>query len=417
MKFLFVHQTIPGQFKYLARYLASKQGNEVLFITEPRSATLAGVRKIEYRPRLRPSRSTHKYLTGLQNGIIRGQEVGRITLRLRKQGFMPDLIYAHPGWGESLYLKDVYPEFLILNYFEFYYHAFCADTFFDPEEPIVLNDVLRIRTKNAINLLSLEACDWGVTPTKWQWQQHPAEFRYKISIIHDGVNTHVVKPDPDARFTLPTGLTLSARDEVVTYVSRNLEPYRGFPSFLRAASEISRRRPQCHILIVGGDGGGYGRQPPKGKTWRELLLQETSADTNRIHFLGHVRYKDYLRILQISSAHVYLTVPFVLSWSMLEAMSAGCVLIGSNTPPVAEVIKHGENGLLVDFFSSEGIADTVEEVLSDREHFSALRTRARETVLNRYSLETCLPKQLRLMEDLMNGRLLGTTLGRRPTMP
>lgn len=323
---------------------------------------------------------------------------------MKKKGFRPDIVYAHPGWGESLYIKDVYPDVPLLNYFEFYYHVFGADTYFDPQEPINVDDLLRIRTKNAINLLSLESCDWGISPTDWQWRQHPPQFRNKISVIHDGIDTTVAKPDPTARLTLASGVTLGPSDEVVTYVARNLEPYRGFPSFMRAAAKISARRPNCHILIVGGDGVSYGRRPQAGTTYRQMMLAEVDIDPTRVHFLGKLPYGQYLKVLQVSSAHVYLTVPFVVSWSMLEAMSVGCPVIGSNTPPVVEVIEDGKNGLLADFFSPEEIAERVDEALDHEDRMAALRERARNTVLERYDLASCLPRQLKVMEDLIAGR-------------
>jgi len=406
MKVLFIHQGIPGQFGRLARHLASDPNNQVWFVTKPQTKPIQipGVRKIEYRPDRSPGKGTHHYIVGLQNGVRHGQAVARVAFELKKKGFRPDIVYAHPGWGESLYLKDVYPDVPLLNYFEFYYRGFGADTYFNPQEPIKFDDLLRIRTKNAINLLSLESCDWGISPTDWQWRQHPPQFRNKISVIHDGIDTTVAKPDPTARLTLASGVTLDPSDEVVTYVARNLEPYRGFPSFMRAAAKICARRPNCHILIVGGDGVSYGRRPRAGTTYRQMMLAEVDIDPTRVHFLGKLPYGQYLKVLQVSSAHVYLTVPFVVSWSMLEAMSVGCPVIGSNTPPVAEVIEDGKNGLLADFFSPEEIAERVDEALDHEDRMAALRERARNTILERYDLANCLPRQLKVMEDLIAGR-------------
>jgi glycosyltransferase involved in cell wall biosynthesis len=222
-------------------------------------------------------------------------------------------------------------------------------------------------------------------------------------VIHDGIDTQTCIPVEDKRIFLDNGLRLSRADEVVTYVSRNLEPYRGFPSFMRAAAIVSRRRPHCHFLIIGGDSVSYGRRLPKGETYRQSMLAEVDVDPTRFHFLGRVPYRRFLDCLQVSSVHVYLTFPFVLSWSMLEAMSAGCLVLGSDTPPVAEVIEDGRNGLLTDFFSPEAIAGRVDEVLDHPDRMANVRMRARETVLERYALERCLPRHLAVIEKLMNG--------------
>jgi glycosyltransferase involved in cell wall biosynthesis len=404
MKILFIHQSLPGQFGKLAHHLAQDPDNEVLFVTKPRKEEIEGVRKIQYRTGPISGQGTHPNILNLQNGVVHGQAVAKVTLALKKKGFVPDIVYAHPGWGEALYIKDIHPDVPLLNYCEFYYHAFGADTFYDPDEPVPMKEVFRIRTKNAVNLLSLESCDWGISPTHWQWRQHPKEFRDKISVIHDGVDTSKVKPDPEARLVLEDGTTLDREREVVTYVARNLEPYRGFPAFMRAAQILCARRPNCHVIILGGDRVSYGRRPPKGTTYREMMLAEVDIDPARLHILGSVPYAQYLKILQVSSAHVYLTMPFVLSWSMMEAMAAECLIVGSNTPPVAEVIEDGKNGLLADFFSPEEIAERIEEALDRKDRMAALRRRARETVLERYDIARCLPRQVKIIEDLAAGR-------------
>ena len=292
----------------------------------------------------------------------------------------------------------------LLNYFEFFYRSEGSDVGFGEGRSVSPDERARVRTKNGINLLSLDACDWGLTATRWQWQQYPVEYRGRISIIHEGVDTVRVAPRPDAHVELPDGRTLTRDDEVVTYVARNLEPYRGFPTFMRAVETICHRRPRTHIVIVGGDEISYGSPLPNGEIYRERLLSEVSVDLHRVHFLGRIPYPQFLRLLQVSSVHVYLTYPFVLSWSMLEAMASGCLVIGSATPPVQEVLEDGRNGLLVDFFSPDEIADRVDEVLGHRDHMAELRRRARETILEGYDLAHCLPRQLALIEDLAAGR-------------
>jgi glycosyltransferase involved in cell wall biosynthesis len=410
MNVLFVHQNMPGQFPHLAAKLAADPHNRVVFLTRPRPVGIAGVTKIEYRLPAPPAGGTHASLQNLQNGILHGEGVAMALLAFQKHyRFQPDIVYAHPAWGETLFMKEVFPDAALVHYCEFFYHGLGADTFFDPDEELTTQALMRIRTKNAINLLNLEACDIAVTPTGWQWRLHPEVYRPKIRIIHDGIDTVAARPNPLARVILPDGTALDAGDEVVTYVNRSLEPCRGLYSFMDAAERLAKLRPHCRFLVVGAeDGHYYGPHPPAGKTYRELALARVAAARDRLHFVGRLRHSEYLKVLQISSAHVYLTSPFVLSWSMLEAMAVGCVVVGSNTPPVAEVIVDGRNGLLADFFSPDEIVERVIEALTQPERMREIRAAARATVFERYTLERCLPAQLALLEEAVSHRPVPT---------
>ena len=405
MKILFLHQNMPGQYKHLARVFGADPKNEVYFISKPKPVEIPGVKKITYKLHREQNKDIHHYLAPAESAVLYGQAVARVLMDLRKTGFKPDVVCAHPGWGEAMFVKDVFPDAPLLNYFEFYYHSSGSDVGFDPEYNVTLNDLCRIRVKNMNNLLSLEACDAGVSPTRWQRKQFPAEFLYKIAQIHDGIDTKIAAPNPGAKIQLPNGKQLGRDDEIVTYVARNLEPYRGFPTFMRAVPEICRRRPNAHIVIVGGDGVSYGRKLPKGQTFRAKMLKEVKIDPERVHFAGYLPYDKFLKILQASSVHIYLTYPFVLSWSMLEAMSAGCLVIGSDTAPVTEVISDGKNGLLVDFFSPKQIAERIDEVLDHKDRMARIRKAARDTILERYDLDMCLKKHVKLIKSLAAGKL------------
>jgi glycosyltransferase involved in cell wall biosynthesis len=343
---------------------------------------------------------THAYLRDFEAHVRRGQEVVRLALSLRdKARFQPDVVVSHPGWGESLFLRDVFPAARHIQYCEFYYHATGADVGFDPEFPASLNDQLRVRIKNSTQLQSVVAADAGLSPTAWQQGRYPAELRGKISVIHDGIDTAVARPDPGA-FVELQGQRFAAGDEVVTYVARNLEPYRGFHVLMRSLEKLQAMRPRARVIVVGGDEVSYGRAPEGKESWRQHYTRELEGrvDFSRVSFVGKVPYAEYLKILQVSAAHVYLTYPFVLSWSMLEAMAAGCVLVGSRTPPVEEVLEDGRNGLLFDFFDSAAIAERVADVLAHPAEYQRLRTQARQTVLDRYDLATvCLPRTLALL--------------------
>lgn len=405
LKLLFVHQNFPGQFCHLLAPLRQSGRVDVMGVGERRwvSANLgrlpAGMPVLAYdMPPTIPGEEDGMLRTSAQ-AMARGRQVAAALLDLRKRGYYPDVVYAHPGWGESLFVKDVFPAARLVHYCEFFYRADGLDVGFDPEFPDPFEERLRLRARTGHHLQSLEAMDLGISPTEWQRQCFPSAYRGRIEVAHDGIDTALARPDATARVILPNGRQLSASDEVVTFVNRNLEPYRGFHSFMRALPQLQRLRPDAQILIVGGDEVSYGKQTPPGY-YRQKMLDEVggSLKLEHIHFLGKVPYDYYLRLLQVSTAHVYLTYPFVLSWSMLEAMACGCVVIGSRTAPVQEVIEEGRNGLLVDFFSPEEIADAVAGACRSRQDLAELRHAARQLVVERYDLtEVCLPRQLQLL--------------------
>lgn len=402
MKILFVHQNFPGQYLHLARHLGTLPGNEIIFITQRHDATLPGVKNIVYKPHRGITQNQHHYLVDTESGLLNAQAVARIALDLKQSGFTPDVMLGHNGWGEIWYLKDVFPNTPLIGYFEFFYRFTGADVGFDPEEKLIFDTAPKVRTKNLGNLIGLDATDLGQTPTAWQRSLYPAVYQPKLSVIHEGINTQIVVPDANARLVITEiGIELSRDDEVVTYVARNLEPYRGFPEFMRSLPSILEQRPNAHVLIVGGDEVSYGHRLPDGQTHRQKMLAElgSSLDLSRVHFLGKLPYSTYLKVLQISRVHVYLTFPFVLSWSMLESMAAGCLLVTSKTAPVEEVIREGENGFLVDFFSSEQItARVVDALLAGKDGYAELRQNARRTIIEKYDLQTiCLPAQLELL--------------------
>ena len=399
MNILFIHQNFPGQFRHIAQALVNAGGHQIMSLCSETAPGLPGVQGIVYKTERKGTPGIHAYMSGPEAHVIRGQSVARALLALKQQGYKPDAIVAHMGWGEALFPKDIFPEVPLITFFEFFYQVSGADVGFDPEYPIGLDDHLRVRIKNITNLVSLEAADIGISPTAWQRSLYPQEYQAKIRLIHEGINTGIAIPDASAVVELASGLKLTRADEVITYVARNLEPYRGFHIFMRAVDIILKRRPNCHILIVGGDDVSYGKKLPEGETYRERMLKEVDLDPARVHVVGKLPYQLYLNVLQISSVHIYLTYPFVLSWSMLEAMSAGCVVIGSATPPVQEVIQHGINGLLVDFFSPVQIADSVDTVLNDQDQMQAIRTAARTTIIERYPLQQGIDAYLQVFKE------------------
>ncbi|MCL2591215.1 MAG: glycosyltransferase family 4 protein [Betaproteobacteria bacterium] len=386
MKVLFIHQNSPGQLRHLAAHLAQQPDVEVLAIGRETAPGMEGIRLLRYRPHRTPSKETHPYVHTFENAVLHGQQVLRMLLDLKGQGYRPDIVVAHPGWGETLYVKLAFPDTKIIHYTEYYYHLEGADAGFDPEFPLTIESAAFISSRNALHLFNIEQCDVGITPTHWQKGLYPAAYHDKIHVIHEGVNVSRLVPDPEAFLKFSNGKQLRVGDPVVTYVARNLEPYRGFHCFMRALPELLKARPDCQVIVVGGDDVSYGDRPDDAPNWREKMLRECPVDLERVHFLGKVNYDLYRCILQVSAVHVYLTYPFVLSWSVLEAMACGCLLVASDTAPVREVIRHGENGWLVNFFDGKALVEYVLYALSNPPEAAVLRANAQQSA-QAYSVE------------------------------
>ena len=404
MRILFVHQSFPAQYRHVVRALAA-QGHQLvgLGIEALNEPIPDGVTYVRYGLTRGTGQDVHPWAAETETKVIRAEACARAAHQLREQGFVPDLICAHPGWGEALFLRDVWPEAPLLSYQEFYYNARGFDFDFDPEfqGPLVWEACANLRMKNANPLLMLEASSWNVTPTAFQRSSFPAHVRDRISVIHDGIDTQLAAPEAaPAPLLLPDGTQLSPGDQLITFVNRRIEPYRGCLTFIRAIPAIQKSCPDARIVVVGGhEGVAYGKEPPTA-TWRDLSLAQIRGqyDKSSLHFTGNLAYGAFLQLLKLSACHVYFTYPFVLSWSLLEAMSTGLPIVGSSTPPVKEVIQDGHNGLLVDFFSPDQLAVAVAEMLSNRERARAMGAAARQTILANYSLERCVPRHLHLMQ-------------------
>ena len=407
MKILFIHQHFPAQFKFLAPALAADPRNTVVAMPmrAVKERLWRGVNLAPYAAARGSTPKVHPWVGDFETKVIRGEACFRAALRLKAQGFAPDVVIAHPGWGESLFVKDVWPRTRLGLYCEFYYRQEGTDVGFDPEfataDP---GDVCRLRLKNLNNRLHLEMADAGIAPTLWQASTFPEPFRSRISVVHDGIDTGAITPDAAVSLTLGDGRVLGRSDEVITFVNKNLEPYRGYHVFMRALPELLKRRPRAQVLLVGDNGVSYGARPENGRTWKDIFIDEvrpdiTAADWNRVHFLGTLPYGQFITLLQCSSVHIYLTYPFVLSWSLLEAMSAGCAIVASDTAPLAEAILPGETGRLVGFFDRPALVDAVADLLEHPEERTRLGTKARAFVQEHFDLKrVCLPRQLEWVE-------------------
>lgn len=409
MRFLFVHQNFPGQFLHIVRHLAASRQHDIVFITEPNDNTINGVRKVPYAKPPPAAPEAHIATRELDGAVRRAEAVGRTAANLKLLGYEPDIIIGHHGWGEMLNLRDVWPATPMLGYMEFYYQPIGIDVGFDPEFPIGVDDFPRIRAKNAINHIALNLDGEGQSPTEWQVSTYPEWARKRINLLWEGVNLDVCKPNPKARRTPLTigGMTIAPSDKLVTYVSRDLEPYRGFPAMMRSVPHLLRARKDIKIAMVGGDGVSYGNPPTGGTNWREVMCREIGAgfDPSRVVFPGRVPYETYLSLLQRSDAHVYLTYPFVASWSLREALAIGCAIVGSDSQPVREFITHNENGLLTSFFDPAALAHAAVRLIEDPVLSNRLRANARQYAEVHLSMADYLKAYEALIE-----RMTGLTL-------
>lgn len=403
MKILFVHQNFPGQFVHLAPALAER-GHEVKALTDETNNRKSPIETFRYRkPEGRPDVAVARHGTTFTEMTNRAYRVARAALVLRdKHGFEPDVIFGHGGWGETLYLREVWPRARLIVYAELYYAPRGLDVGFDPEITQESDDkAFSVVARQGHQALMMVQADAALSPTEFQADTFPDCFRDKITIIHDGIDTARLCPDTDAQVTLPDGTQFRAGDEVLTFINRNLEPYRGYHSFIRALPTVLEARPNAHVVLVGGDDVSYGMRPKDGRSWKETYLNEVrdKLDMSRVHFTGKIPYSSFVSLMQVSRVHCYLTVPFVLSWSMLEAMSAGALVVGSRTAPVEELITDGENGRLVDFFDTDEIADTLIDGLARPEAYLSMRRAARQQIVDNYDLRSiCLPRLIALVE-------------------
>lgn len=399
MNILFLHRDFPGQFKYLAPEIAQNPLNLVLFLTaEDKIPSVAGINKLVYKT---PSKSNqcHPFAQNFEDNVLHGRAAAEIGVAMKQKGIIPDIIVGH-SWGLTMFMKDVFPDVPALTYFEWFWNAQGAVVGFDGKE-LSTDKKAELRASNAQTLIDLCSCDGGITPTEWQKSQFPKDFHDKIKVIHDGVDTEFCKPDANATFFIQDkNLTLSAKDEVITYATRGMEPYRGFPQVMEAIEKLQKLRTNAHFIIGGEDRVCYGEKLSHG-SYKQMMLKKLDLDLSRIHFVGGLTFNDYLKILQISSVHIYSTMPFVLSWSILEAMACECCVVASSTAPVLEVMKDNENGLLFDFYNVNELVEKVEFALNNPAKAAEIRKNARLAVIEKYELKDCLIKQLEYMQSLI----------------
>ena len=417
MNILFIHQNFPGQFKSLVPALLDK-GHDISVLTTSNltNYSIKNIKVYNYKIKRVSTKGIHPWLIDFETKIIRGEACALAAKELKSNGYCPDVIVAHHGWGESMFLKEIWPQANLGIYCEFYYASEGQDVGFDPEFPVSKKtlDDSRLKLKNLNNILHFDIADAAISPTRWQASTFPKGFREKIDIIHDGIDTKKIVPNKTAEVTLNTNgqkpIKLTVNDEIITFINRNLEPYRGYHIFMRSLPEILKNRPRCRVVIIGGDGVSYGAKPDisryKFGTWKDIFIKEvkpfiSESDWTRVHFVGQIPYSTYLSVLQISSCHVYMTYPFVLSWSLLEAMSVECPIVASDTAPVREVIIHNKTGVLTDFFDPKELSSAVIKTVKNSNKAKKLGKSARKFVVEHYDLfNVCLPRQIKWIERL-----------------
>ena len=407
MNILFVHQNMPGQYRELVQWLAAQGGHRIFFLTQKKDApNLPGVETRVYKPHRKPAKDAYGLSKVWEEAVGSGFGAAVAARRLETDDrFIPDIVIGHVGWGELTFFKQVWPQVPIIGFFEYYYNLHGGLVGFDPEEPISEHAPFLMQARNAVPLANIEVVDQGHTPTLWQRDRFPTSFHDRMYVCHDGIRTDTLLPNPDVELRLGRlENPLTRDDEVLTYVARNLERARGFHVFMRALPQIMKERPNARVLIVGGNEVSYGGKSDDPKGLRGEMEAEVGdqLDWDRLHFLGRIPYPDYQKLVQLSRCHVYLTMPFVLSWSLLESMSMGATVVAADVAPVREAITHGETGLLVDFFDPDAVAAQVIDVLAAPQKFAHLGVAARAHVVSEYDfLNKCLPEHIAQINALV----------------
>ncbi len=413
-KILFVHQNFPGQYKHIVNALSIDNDKYDVHTLSIQKFEDKKTTNHHYNITSSNVMGVNQWAVEFETKMIRADACAKKSMQLKQNGFYPDLIIGHPGWGETFFLKEVWPNAKIISYAEFYYKTSDCDIDFDLDllENILKKDFEEFHQFNQFKLNARNApfthiysiSDYLVCPTEFQKDLLPDIIKPNVKVIHDGIDTDYLKPIEDLSIKIG-GTIFTKKNKLITYVSRSLDPYRGFHIFVNSIPKILKDNPEANILIVGNaETPGYGATPPGGKMYKEICYGpiEDEIDNSRVHFLGRVPYDSFVKIIQLSTIHVYLSYPFVLSWSMLEAMSCGALVIGSNTDPVTEVLHDEKNGLIVDFFDSDSIAEKVTQVLNNSNKYNDLRNNARKTIIDNYDLKTiCLPRHLGLINEAL----------------
>ncbi len=400
MKILFIHDNYPAQFGAIGSWLAGR-GWDVKFATAWTGGDSTDRRFIRYAAHREPTEGVHPYAAHFEKAAINGQAAARSFITAREAGYVPDIIMAHSGWGSGMFARNIWPEAKFVAYLEWWYNYPATDDLSLGTHKYNLHTALRQTTRNLPFHLDMTGAALCLCPTEYQASQFPDDIRPKLTVLHDGVDMTMHAPAP-APVTHAAGLDLTGMPEITTYFTRGMEPHRGFPQFMRALARLQADRPGLHAIVGGEDRVAYGTKLPEGESWKQRILAELDGrlDLSRIHWVGLQPRPEFVKVLQASHAHVYLTANFVLSWSMLDAMAIGCPMVVSDCPPVREYMSE-DTGLMVGLHDTDTLAVRIAEALDNREAMRARGQAARQVVADRCDKARVYPKKEALLKALV----------------
>lgn len=398
---------MPGQYRELITWLAARpEGHEIYFLTQRSDVKLPGVTTVTYKAHHQPAKDAYGLSKDWEASAGTGIGAALAARQLKDaRGWSPDIIIGHTGWGELTFLKEIWPDVPIIGFFEYFYRTSGGLVGFDPEKPPNDQAGFFAQARNTVPYTNIHTVDLGHTPTYWQRDRFPESFHDRMYVCHDGIRTDRLQPDPEASISLGRlDRPLTRDDEVITYVARNMERARGFHIMMRALPKILKERPNARVLMIGGNETSYGAESKHPGGLRGEMEEELKGqvDWSRVHFLGRIPYDALCDIIRISRCHIYLTMPFVLSWSLLESMSMQATVVAADVAPVREAITHGETGMLVDFFDPDALAAQVVDVVANPESYAHLGPNARAHVVETYDFLTrCLPEHIAQINALV----------------
>ena len=383
---LFVHNNFPAQFRDLVNVLRAR-GVPCAAIGGPNAPGIDGMAMGRYGMQRGSTPGILPLAVRAEADLIRAEGALRVARALKERGFDPAVIVGHSGWGETILLEEAFPDAKVVLYPEFFYRGRGLDIDFDSEFlPTTDEAILLGKAKNATLALALTDADAIVSPTEFQGSLLPPVFQPLVRVIHEGIDVDQIRPEAAAPFVVSDELTIQPGAPVITHINNQLEPLRGLHIFARALPRLMAEVPDAQILIFGQTHKRpYGGSPTDGRSWREVCFDGVEVDPARLHFLGKTSHDRMLQALRLSTAHVYYTYPFVLSWSLVEAMASGCYVIASDTPPLHDAIEDGVNGRLLPFFDVEALSEAMIAACRDPQASAPLRAAARETAVAKFS--------------------------------
>jgi glycosyltransferase involved in cell wall biosynthesis len=400
-KILLLHRNQPAQFEFFGRWLAGRGWH----VTYAHAGTVSdtidkdGIRTLRF-PVAPMERSDNDYRYALDYAAATAFGAGLLFEHLRStEGYRPDVVISHAGWGVGLGVRQIWPQCRYIAYHEWYYTDLDWITG-RVERPSTVPVAITNRMRNLPISAEFDSADSHWCPTRFQADRFPKPLRDQITVIPDGVDCALHRPDPAAEVDFDW-LRLPDRPKLLTYATRGMEPLRGFPQFMMAVERLQKRRGDFHTLVLAQDSVSYGPRLPEGESWGKRALDALDLDPARLHLEGMKPRPEYLRTLQASTAHVYFTEPFVTSWSLSEALASGCLVIGSRTGPVMELVEDMRTGILVDMDDPEEVADMVEWVFDNPREAQAIRDNARAQILDRYDSEKLFVRKEAMLLDML----------------